>query len=118
MLRERKAMDGPHPGSGPIDPLTEEDLGRIESMDLGDFNVLNALARLCGIRLETVNPDRTRWYATPRNGPTLMGTYTEVRSFVKGYALGYHWGRCQASRIRDVLLSALNEFQELFSLTL
>lgn len=76
-------------GEGPTITLTADDLQRIGSLALDRPHVLNALAKLVGVHLETVNPERERWYATPKDGGTFQGTFTEVSAYVRGYATSY-----------------------------
>lgn len=92
--------------------ISKSDLDKIESLDLDDHLVLNALARLCGIHLETVDPKRTRWYATPKMGATFRGTYAEVRSFIRGYALCYRWALAQQAGEREAILRSLEKIHQ------
>ena len=72
-----------------IDLLTPADLQRLDALSLDQPQVLNAVAKLVGVHIETVNPERVRWYATPKDGATFSGTLAEVSAYVRGYATAY-----------------------------
>lgn len=82
----------------PAIALTEEDLRRIDTLALDRPHVLAALAKLVGVHLETVNPERVRWYATPKDGGTFSGTLAEVGAYVRGYATAYASSRIHEGR--------------------
>jgi hypothetical protein len=69
--------------------------------------VLSALAKLVGVHLETVNPERSRWYATPGDGGTFSGTLAEVGAYVLGYATAYA-GRMPRGASTSKLLQGAN----------
>lgn len=80
----RPDRTAPCPTCGAI-LVTDNDLHRLEQLTL-DPHAVNALAKRVGIHLETVNPERTNWYATPKGRETFSGTFPEVSAFVRGFA--------------------------------
>lgn len=98
-------------GAAPVDPLDEKDLNHVESLDLDNPYMLSALARLCGIRLETIAPEKFRWFASHSDSP-FGGSYSETKAFVMGYALCYRWERKQHDLIKMAVEKALDEVHE------
>lgn len=102
-------VDEMNTDSACADPFTEADLTLLHLLDLTKPAVLNRLARVVGILLETVNPERTTWYATPRDAQQFKGSLAEVGAFVRGYAAAY---RGQRSAQRDLARAFEKFFQE------
>ncbi len=92
--------------------LQEEDLDQIELMDLSNWRILVSVATLCGIVLQTVNPDRIRWYAIPRSGSTFSGTYAEVAAFVRGFAQCYRHCRKRSIETVRATIHLLDDMHE------
>lgn len=102
-------MKNPEAGQELNSPITEEDLARIEALDLTSPSVLDALSRVLGIRLETVNPDRAKWYATPRDGAVFEGSLAEVAAYVRGYAIAYRGKRQREKGLARALTNFMEE---------
>ncbi len=96
----------------PIRDMSDADLRDVHMLALDRVNVLEAVCRSMGARLEKCPGcfanDVERWVVTPATSPSFRGTYAEAMTFVHGYAVAWADGRLRMQIALDSAVESIN----------